>query len=92
MPPPPTAAPGVLHTFLQLLAEAYRRTLQLADKLHDAGGADVKTKVRGCRHTVQSPGWMSPARQFTKWLGDMQQTGRRRLLLFGHSLSLASTG
>ena len=51
MPPPPTAASGVLHTYLQLLAEAYRRTLQLADKLHDAGGADVKTKAR-LRHDL----------------------------------------
>ena len=45
VPPPTSAAPSVLRSYLQLLAEAYRRTLQLADKLHDAGGADVKTKA-----------------------------------------------
>ncbi len=46
VPPPESAAPSVLRSYLQLLAEAYRRTLQLADRLHDAGGADVKTKAR----------------------------------------------
>ena len=52
MPPPPTAAPTVLRTYLQLLAEAYRRTVQLADRLHDAGGADVKTKVSAATRTM----------------------------------------
>ena len=50
VPPPASAAPSALRTYLQLLAEAYRRTLQLADRLHDAGGADVNTKVQNlCR-------------------------------------------
>ena len=49
VPPPASAAPSVLRSHLQLLAEAYRRTLHLADRLHDAGGADVKTKARGMR-------------------------------------------